>query len=91
MVARDGIERPRALKTGKLLIFQRPKNPKNLQKPIWRYIGGTQKSHFAPSTQPHLRKRISEAKHKSRSSYKISTVCDYRCIAYPPRALESNS
>jgi hypothetical protein len=54
-----------ALKTGKLLIFQRPRNPKNLQKPVWRYIRGTRKIAKLVSTHQHLAKRITEKKLKS--------------------------
>ena len=43
MVARDGIEPLKALKTGKLLTLHGPKNPENLQKPVSQYIGGTRK------------------------------------------------
>jgi len=43
-----------ALKTDKLLIFQRPKKPKNLQKPIWRYIRGTRETANLVSTHQHL-------------------------------------
>ena len=51
-----GIEKLGILKTDKLLIFQRPKKPKNLQKPIWRYTRGTRKIAKPVSTHQHLQK-----------------------------------
>jgi hypothetical protein len=54
-----------ALKTGKLLIFQRPKKPKNLKKPIWRYTRGTRKIVKPRFYSPALAKRITEKKPKS--------------------------
>jgi hypothetical protein len=53
------------LKTGKLLIFQRPKKPKNLQKPVWRYIRGTRKLAELVSTNQHLAPRIPEKEMKA--------------------------
>jgi hypothetical protein len=47
------------------LIFQRPKNPKNLKKPVWRYIRGTRKTTKLVSTHQDLTQRITEKKLKS--------------------------